>query len=353
MDRKPLPADYPTRPYNAAEMLLKLRDEVGLPLRDIIDLDLQQIYDLLAANIGPDDADEIERIVIVDDDTLEMLDRVVTGTISAVRPGRDMAGYEGWTSRTKGVAKLGNSQGGNTLPDLEAAIRKTFGVDEVVLEDKDYDQVMAALNAAISSRPHGRSPKLDARTDQAAVRAARSFTAAHRGRIRVPALDGHNADALDKEVASRFTVATLILMSTEFAREVRPNPRPAIYTFTPSGAEARLQEIARVKRQDVICLGFVPRREREGPVNFAVFEQRNGRLNSWIKCDPWSPPDESIIVLRARRDDFCFAFDGERIVLYHGRPQGRDVAPGIAKARYLLDQIANSAPEETAGPPDS
>lgn len=161
--RKPLPDDYNITVYSAAEMMMKLENGVGIPLRETIDLELQTLHDLVRTHVNPEDRAAADRLVIVDDETAEMLKDLMSRTVERLRPeNRGIAHNVGMTARSDAMTKLGGgSWADRSLTDLEAALFSLTGEPLVALEDADFDAYGAEMNRMISPRPHGRSPILD------------------------------------------------------------------------------------------------------------------------------------------------------------------------------------------------
>ena len=340
MEHPPIPADHESLPKNAAEVMVMLRDQIGFALPDIIGLDLQTLHNLVAINVPPEDAALAERLVVVDDDTLEVLDEVVTGEIARARPDRRTEeGYEGWISRSQAEQRVCVAPG-STLTEIEAALARVQAKNDVVLEDQDYRRVMAALNEAISSRPHGRSPTVGGGAIQeAAMAAARSYTAKCLMLNDSLGFCQDRDPGFDVVAASRFVEATQIAMTSAHAAGHLPNNRPVVFGSARTGEEKRLLALASAEGNDLVCLGFEPGFEDQGPCNIAVYEVRDGYLNVWSDCDPVQTSDPTRIVLHSRIFDVCFSYDGRAIVAVTGASHCRTKS-SILQGHATIRRIA-------------
>lgn len=163
MTRKPLPDDFNVQAFSAAEVMVMLQQQIGIPLRSTIDMDLQPLHDLMGLFVAPEDQAHIEHLIIIDEETAELLKDVMSKTVARLRPERRMPEHNvGITPRSVAMRKLdGHVPADLPLIELEARLFDVTGVEEVILEDADDAAYGMVMNRLISGRPHGRSPVLD------------------------------------------------------------------------------------------------------------------------------------------------------------------------------------------------
>lgn len=149
--------------FGAAEIMTMLKDQIGIPLRATIDMDLQPLHDLMRLFVTPEEQAYCEHLIIIDDETAELLKDVMSKTIARLRPERQTPAHNvGLTSRSVATAKLaGEVPSDLALLELEARLMRATGAEAVILEDADSAAYGAAINQLISGRSHGRSPTLD------------------------------------------------------------------------------------------------------------------------------------------------------------------------------------------------
>ena len=339
--RLPIPSDHETLPKGVADVMMMLRDQVGIPLAGLIELDLQAVHDVFAANVAPEDATHAERLVVVDDATVEVLDRVVTGEIARARPDRRIAesGYEGWTRRSDAVEELEADEHA-PLPELDAALSRARDKDEVVLEDDDYRRVMTALNAAASSRPHGRSPTVGGGvTREQALEMARTAAKVHLAPHNKKPAHPRADPGFDVETANLFVGATMKAMTDHATADLAPNERFAMFGSVLAGEEYVGGTLARADGIDYVSITFDPGEEHRGARGVAVFEWSGGGLNAHTRCEPWMSADGSVFVLRPKGGNVCFGYDGRALVAIARTPE-MDAAAGVARARAVIRSIA-------------
>ena len=103
--RKPLPKDLNIHVYGAGDLVMEIHGQLGNPLRDLIDLDLQMLHDIVRANTAPEDSQSLDHLVVVGDETGEMLKMLLRRTIERLRPeNRGVAHNLGVTSRSIATA---------------------------------------------------------------------------------------------------------------------------------------------------------------------------------------------------------------------------------------------------------
>ena len=161
--RKPLPDDYFAHVFSAAEIMVTLRDQLGIQLREAIELNLQTLHDLVREHIAPEELEYVDQLIVVDDETAELLKDLMRRTVERLRPeNRGVAHNVAVEARSVTLAKLdGDAPAVRSLTALEAALWARTGEAVVVLEDADFATYGAEMNRLISARPHGRSAVLD------------------------------------------------------------------------------------------------------------------------------------------------------------------------------------------------
>jgi hypothetical protein len=162
-ERKPIPGDFYTTAYSAADIMVILNETLGIPLRALIVMEPQPLYELLLSHLAQEDLDAYEHLIIVDDETGDMLKQLMRDTVDRLRPeNRGVAHDVGVMSRSAALARLdGEIPDNASLTAIEMALWTKTGDAQVVLEDVDDADYSAAMNRIISERLHGRSRKLD------------------------------------------------------------------------------------------------------------------------------------------------------------------------------------------------
>jgi hypothetical protein len=161
--RKPLPDDLMVTAYNSVEIMVMIRDQMGISLRKLIELKPQPLHDLLHDLIDPALVDTLDHLVVIDDATAAQLKGLIRSTLERLRPDlREMPHNIGMISRSLALKELGDvAPITSSLPELEAALSLRSAKPKIVFEDADFLAHCAAMNRVISRRPHGRSATWD------------------------------------------------------------------------------------------------------------------------------------------------------------------------------------------------
>lgn len=144
---------------------------------------------------------------------------------------------------------------------------------------------------------------------------------------------------LDTEIASDFIIALGGMISVSLEPDILPNPRPVLFTFAEAGKETGFEWSACNQGMDVIVLAFEPGRERNGPTNIAVYEERNGKVTVWPNCSPWCLPDEGRYFIASDGLEAGFLYDLTSIVMVWGLP-GEHYAKRVKTAQGVLRKTA-------------
>lgn len=149
--------------------------------------------------------------------------------------------------------------------------------------------------------------------------------------------------ALDPEAALAFQLAFQSLFLRAAGADLRPNPRPLAFMAGEPGVETVVAEMSQRHGRDVVCLVHRPGRERDGPVNYAVCEEREGVLHLWPQCRPWTDREDGPILLLAKDEPVGFCHDGTSIVMMWNAPT-RGIRDGVALARRRLRSMVDCEP---------
>ncbi|MFZ3482093.1 hypothetical protein [Sphingomonas sp. 3-13AW] len=161
MPRKPLPADVEFQVLDAPTVR-KLLADAGIAKHKTALLTFDQLHALMTENVGAEQGDEAERIVIVSERNGMQLNLAAIYGLRKLRPDRDLShGFNVFTKRSRAIEVLGIGAALLDLPDLDIALSNKDGQDHVIIRDEDYRNVMKAFNEIVSGMPHGRSPKYD------------------------------------------------------------------------------------------------------------------------------------------------------------------------------------------------
>jgi hypothetical protein len=161
MKRKPLPDDV-NFVVQTADEVRTLLATAGVPRHASANLNFDQLHALLTRHVSPGERDLARLIVIVNETGAHQLNSAMAYAVTRLRPDiADPGGYDTICPRRKAHEKIDGMSAGLGLRDLEAAILAQTEQVNVVLEDRDYDNVMAAMNEILSGMPHGRSPDFD------------------------------------------------------------------------------------------------------------------------------------------------------------------------------------------------
>ena len=160
--RKPLPDNYNVHAWNAGDMMVALSEQCGIPLRELIDLEPQPLYDLARSLCADEDLQGIDHLVIIGDETGELLKDLMRTTVARLRPeNRGVAHNVAIEARSVALRKAGVDDADISLTELEKRLFLATGDASVVLEDRDFAAYGVNMSRIISARPHGRSRSLD------------------------------------------------------------------------------------------------------------------------------------------------------------------------------------------------
>lgn len=148
---------------------------------------------------------------------------------------------------------------------------------------------------------------------------------------------------IDQEAANGVILSLGVMITIGRQPGRVPNPRPVMFTVAPAGEEDGFEQASLDEGMDIVCLTFEPGRERDGPVNAAVYEQREGRLTTWPECSPWSYSEGGPHLLVASGTDVGFFYDGVSLVIVRNVPQD-DAVRRRRVARRLLRLMIRRTP---------
>lgn len=162
-NRKPLPDDVNIHAWNAGDIMVALSEQCGIPPRHLIDLPLQPLYDLFRSLASDENRASLDHLVIVDDETADLLKDLMRRTVERLRPeNRGVAHNVAIEARSIASEKAGGDVPADMpLTELEKRLWLATGEAGVVLEDNDFAAYGEEMNRIISTRPHGRSRRLD------------------------------------------------------------------------------------------------------------------------------------------------------------------------------------------------
>lgn len=104
MTRKPLPDDFNVQAFNAGDIMVMLEQQVGIPLHATIHMDMQPLHDLMRLFVAPEDRACFEYLIIIDDETAELLKDLMLSTVARLRPERETPEHSiGVMSRSLGL----------------------------------------------------------------------------------------------------------------------------------------------------------------------------------------------------------------------------------------------------------
>lgn len=339
----PLPDHYNVHAWGMGDLMMMLRDQVGIPLSDLIDLSPQQLYDLACEFAEDVQAQSVEHLVVIDDETGEALKELIRRTVERFRPeNRGVAHNVAVEARSIALSKAGLEAGAElSLTELEKRLWDVTGEPAIVLEDHDYEAYGVEMNRIISTRPHGRSRALDDDTG--------AFVASKPSK-RKPRQADQRARRLPDQRTMSFLVATTVM--TRFGHpslDEDPDVEPTVMFMAGpvNNATARRDTAALATRtgKSVVYLEFERGKAAKGPRNIVVFEMVEGELTTWERCALWTRLDNPVTVILPRGQDFAFGNDGLGIRRMTGAPT-RNLAPGFAAAKAeLLAMVGRMTPE--------
>lgn len=351
--QKRLPDVYCVHAWGMGDLMITLKEQVGIPLREMIDLSPQQLYDLTRAFTDDEDLKAIEHLVVIDDETGEALKELIRQTVDRFRPeNRGVAHNVAIEARSIALKKTAlEPDSAISLTELEKRLWDVTGEPAVVLEDDDFAAYGVEMNRIISARPHGRSRALDGVEDEPDETGVTATDNAERD-ARPSVSRGPDPYQIDRRIYRRpdsttmaFLIATTVL--TRFghrALQDEPDTEPTVMLMAGpvNNAMARRDSAALAMRtgKDVVYLEFERGKAAKGPKNLIVFEMSNGELTTWDRCTLWSRPDNLLTVILPRGRDFAFGFDGVGIRRMTGAPT-ENLAPGFAAAKAELVAVAN------------
>lgn len=349
--QKPLPDAYNVHAWGMGDLMTAFRDQIGIPLNEMIDLSPQELYDLAREFADDQEAQAIEHLVVIDDETGEALKELIRRTVQTHRPeNRGVAHNVAIEARNIALRKVAlDPEAAISLTELEKRLFDVTGEPSVVLEDDDFAAYGVEMNRIISARPHGRSRALDGTQDKpdepdaSATGAARERRpSASRGPVSNQAATRSRRRPDSTTMA--FLIATTIL--TRFGHHTlqeEPDAEPTVMFMAGpvNNAMARRDTAALAMRtgKDVVYLEFERGKAAKGPRNIIVFEMNDGELTTWDRCALWTRLDNPVTVILPRGQDFAFGNDGVGIRRMTGAPT-QNLAPGFAAAKAELLAVA-------------
>lgn len=348
--QKPLPDVYNVHAWAMGDIMTMLRDQVGIPLRETIDLSPQGLYDLAREFAEDAEAQSIEHLVVIDDETGDALKELIRRTVDRLRPeNRGVAHNVAIEARSIALEKTGlDADAAISLTELEKRLFDVTGEPAVVLEDDDFGAYGVEMNRIISARPHGRSRALDGSQQESVKAEAADDAARLTGPSASRGLDRHRADDRPHRRSDGTTMAFLIATTvlTRFGHHAlndEPDAEPTVMFMAGpvNNPMARRDTAALAMRtgKDVVYLEFDRGKAAKGPKNIIVFEMNDGELTTWERCALWSRPDNPLTVILPRGQDFAFGNDGVGIRRMTGAPT-QNLAPGYAAAKAELMAVA-------------
>lgn len=311
MKRNPLPDDFDADAISQDKLIFELIMQYNIPLRELVELDLQELYDLKRSLISPDEYEEFERVVVIDNETCNKLKGNMDRMLRHARPDkRGVWSDTGVTSRAIALSHLPDVPHDAPLGVLEAELIKAGFEAQVVVEDNDFYEYGKEMNRIISQRPHGRSQILD-----------------------------HDPDRGSMQTGLDFMLSTIIAL-TLMTREVPisdglPNPRRAVFMISYDDDDPEFAQKARSEGTDVIALIFTPGKEHEGPTNIAVYEERHGHLNVWPECSIWGMAEKDAYMIASVDRSTGFVLRQGSILLVRDVPTS-DLADRFKEGRRRL-----------------
>ncbi|GGB39566.1 hypothetical protein GCM10011380_31360 [Sphingomonas metalli] len=154
--RKPLPDDMNVHAWSAADVMVLLAEQCGIPIRATIDLRLQALSDLFRSLAENDDGQGLDHLIVIDE-------RAAEGPLEA--DGRAAPAREPRASpqraRRDAEQRAGEDRGrdqGRDVADRDRGAPCALTQEPaIVFEDADFTDYGREMNRTISLRPHGRS----------------------------------------------------------------------------------------------------------------------------------------------------------------------------------------------------
>lgn len=350
--QKPLAEAYNVHAWGMGDVMTLLRDQVGTPLRELIDLSPQELYDLVREFTDDAEAQDLEHLVVIDDETGEALRDLMRRTIERYRPeNRGVAHNVAVEARSVALRKVALDEDADiSLTDLEKRLFDVTGEPAIVLEDHDFAAYGVEMNRIISARPHGRSRALDATQEESGGAGAPPIDPAAREALSstTSGLDPNQTDNRPRRrpdgTTTAFLIATMVLTrfvhdALEYGQDTEPT---VMFMAGPvNNAMARRNTAALAVRtgKDIVYLEFEGGKAAKGPKNIIVFEMNDGELTTWERCALWSRPDNPLKVILPRGQDFAFGNDGVGLHRMTGAPT-HSLSPGFAAAKAELKAFA-------------
>lgn len=282
MSRKPLPDDFDANAFGQGDLIHRIHDQLGIPLRELIMLDPQALYDLVKRHLAPEERDEFERVVVIDDETARQLKRNMRQMLRRARPGKRKVPHDiGVTSRTIALSHLPHVPQDASLHRLETELVAAGSEPQVLVEDADYDDYGKDMNRIISRRPHGRSRKLDKGS-------------------------GACCADFDTDMALDYLFALIALINEPSWAHGGLEPRRVVLAYASENDETDFALRAETAETDLIVLFFEPGEEHKGPSNIAVYAQRSGTSKAWAECSVWGFAQESGYLIASDEGEFGF-----------------------------------------------
>ena len=188
MNLSPLPDDFEATAYEAETIIHVLHEDIGIPLEDLRQIGLQGLYDLVLTHVAPEKQEAFQRLVVVDRETSEALNRYARRSLPHLRPDRKNVSPEvEIMSRREALFRLPHLAKNASLQEIDKALLASGRMNRLVVEDSAYDRYGVEMNRIISRRPHGRSRDLgrtsetssEGETDEALIDTFGAALAAH------------------------------------------------------------------------------------------------------------------------------------------------------------------------------
>lgn len=314
MARPPLPDDFDAYAFGQGDMIHRLHGKLGISLRQLVMLDTQALYDLAKRNSAPEDTDEFERLVVIDDETATQLKRNMRQMQRRTRPGKRNLPHDiGVTSRSIALSHLPHVPRDVSLHRLDKELVAAGSEPQIVIEDVDYDRYGKDMNRIISLRPHGRSRRLDEGS-------------------------GAFSPAFNTDVALDYLLALIALIYEPFWAHGGPEARRVVFTYASENDATDFALRAKTGETDIIVLFFESGQEHEGPSNIAVYAKRGGTFKAWPKCSVWGFAKENGYLIASDEGEFGFVI-WQCAILFVRKISFEDLPARFVEGRRKLHEM--------------
>lgn len=148
---------------------------------------------------------------------------------------------------------------------------------------------------------------------------------------------------IDLAAVKDFAISLGQMISLIPPEGVNPNPRPMMLTYAVAGTEGDFEADSRALGMDLVVLAFEPGRERDGPTNIAVYEEREGRLTAWRNCSAWAFSGTGPCLIMVNDGDVGFGYDGASLVVHWKVPTDRR-QERVEAGRMILKLMSQCLP---------